>query len=104
MKELSTIEHLSPAIDTMGDILTETSNSYQQLLTQPQSHSSYIEVGRSLRCLYDRYSQVLVKAFECTPDPAEIGIDDRDYEDDIEDLEDQDDVTVESEEDIGATE
>ena len=82
MKELSTIEHLSPAIDVMGDILTETSSRYQHLLTQPQSHPFCLEAGRSLRCLYDRYSQVLIKAFEYTPDPAAEEVDDETPEDD----------------------
>lgn len=84
MKELSTIEHLSPAIDVMGGILTETSNRYQHLLTQPQSHSSCLEAGRSLRCLYDRYSQVLIKAFEYTPDPVEEADDEAPEDDDYE--------------------
>lgn len=64
----STIKTLVPAIEVLADIVTKTSENYQQLLHQPQAYPFCREAGLSLRCLSDRYAQVLLAAFEYTPD------------------------------------
>lgn len=65
---------LVPAIETLGDVLKWTSDSYQQLLTQPDSYSFYHEAGRNLRYLAARYAEVLVSALDCLPEAeAESG-------------------------------
>jgi hypothetical protein len=88
----STIKTLVPAIEVLADIVAKTSENYQQLLHQPQAYSFCREAGRSLRCLSDRYAQVLLAAFEYTPD---VYAEDDDFDDASDSL---------SEEDIGSDE
>lgn len=85
---------LVPAIETLGDVLKWTSDSYQQLLTQPDSYPFYHEAGRNLRYLAARYADVLVSALDCLPEAeAESGEDYGDWsnEDDTSLEEDTDD-------------
>lgn len=67
----STTIALIPAIRVLANTLTQTSESYQQLLTQPESYSFCLEAGRSVRYLSDRYTQVLLAAFDDLPVPDE---------------------------------
>lgn len=64
----SPIETLVPAIGVLAEVMTRTSENYQQLLHQPEAYSFCREAGRSLRCLSGRYAQVLLAAFEYSPD------------------------------------
>lgn len=64
----STPETLVPAVNALADVMTQTSENYQQLLHQPQAYAFCREAGRSLRCLSDRYAQVLLAAFNHTSD------------------------------------
>ena len=71
MKRQSTLETLAPAIDVIGDILLETSESFQKLLDEPEHHSTCLEAGRNLRFLSHLYTQVLLIAFKYTPEPLD---------------------------------
>ncbi|MDP2903707.1 MAG: hypothetical protein Q8N96_11470 [Methylovulum sp.] len=51
MTTLAITEALIPSIETLADILVQTSESYQQLLKQPESHAYCLEAGRSVRYL-----------------------------------------------------
>ena len=53
---------LDPAIEVLAICLAQTSESYQQLLNQPESNRLYREAGRTMRQLTKRYAQVLITA------------------------------------------
>jgi hypothetical protein len=57
-----------PAIEVLGKTLAQLSDSYQQVLTQPQSPELCREAGRTLRHLSERYAQVLVAGLACAED------------------------------------
>ncbi|TAL46360.1 MAG: hypothetical protein EPN89_10530 [Methylovulum sp.] len=85
MTTLAITEALIPSIETLADILVQTSESYQQLLKQPESHAYCLEAGRSVRYLSSRYADVLTAAFDYTPES----------DDDYDDWEDEDDTSSE---------
>ena len=62
MKSPSITVTLVPAIAVLASCLTETSNKYQQLLSDPESYPFCCEAGRSMRHLARRYSKVLAAA------------------------------------------
>ena len=53
---------LAPALEVLGNILAQTSESYQRLLNKPKSIHLCREAGLSLRHLSDRFSRVLIAA------------------------------------------
>lgn len=60
MKSPSITVALDPAIEVLANCLTQTCESYQQLLNQPDSNRLYREAGRTMRKLTKRYAQVLI--------------------------------------------
>ena len=53
-----------PAITVLGDILTETNDNYQSLVSKSQTLQSAKEAGKSLRALSEQYANVLMAALE----------------------------------------
>ncbi|MDP2904405.1 MAG: hypothetical protein Q8N96_15075 [Methylovulum sp.] len=87
MTTLAITEALIPSIEPLADILVQTSESYQQLLKQPESHAYCLEAGRSVRYLSSRYADVLTAAFDYVPES----------DDDCDDWEDEEDTSSEEE-------
>jgi hypothetical protein len=88
----STVETLIPAITVLAEAITRIGDHYQQLLHQQQAYPFCREAGRSLRCLSDRYAQVLLAAFEYMPDTFSEEDDDVDGEkDSLSDVESESD-------------
>lgn len=61
---ITSLEFLMPAITVLGDIMTETNDNYQALVSKSQTLHSAKEAGKSLRALSKQYANVLMAALE----------------------------------------
>jgi hypothetical protein len=61
---MTPLAFLTPAITVLGDIMTETNDNYQTLVSKSQSIHSAKEAGKSLRVLSKQYANVLMGALE----------------------------------------
>lgn len=88
-QSVSSLEFLMPAIRTLGEIMTETNDNYQSLVSKSQTLPSAKEAGKTLRELSKQYANVLVAALEYPHDDL-----DADALDDELDFEDEDKADV----------
>lgn len=61
---MTSLEFLMPAITVLGDILTETNDNYQVLVSKSQTLPSAKEAGKTLRDLSKNYAKLLMAALE----------------------------------------
>lgn len=68
---MTSLEFLMPAITVLGDILIETNENYQVLVSKSQTLPAAKEAGKTLRDLSKQYAKVLIAALEYPYDDIE---------------------------------
>lgn len=68
---MTALEFLMPSITVLGEILTETNDGYQILVSKSQTLPSAKEAGKTLRFLSKQYTNILIAALEYPYDDIE---------------------------------
>lgn len=80
---MTSLEYMRPALTVLGDIMIESNDNYQSLVSKSQTLQSAKEAGKTLREISKQYAKVLIAALEYPYDDLDADTlnDELDFED-----------------------